>query len=67
LNVYVLKKSHTINGNPLYKVFIPDISGKVKGLRKLKEIHTYSLETYNIKKHLQDYIFKDHLVRVIRD
>jgi len=67
LKVYVLKKTHTINGNPNYKIFIPDVSGKVEGLRKLKTPHTYSIQSFNLKKNLQTFVFKNKTVRLIRD
>jgi hypothetical protein len=66
INVYVLKKKHDINGNPLYHVFIPDVTGKIKGLRKLKTPHTYSFTSYNIGSYLRDYVFKNYKVKIER-
>jgi len=67
LKVYMLRKKHDVNGNPIYHVFIPDISGKKTGLRKLKEPHTYSFSSYNTGKYLRYYVFKDYNVIIIND
>ena len=66
IKVYILKKRHDTNGNPLYTVFIPDVSGKVNGLRKLKTPHMYSFTSYNIGSHLRDYVFKNNTVKIER-
>ena len=53
LEVYILKKKHGYKGNPIYQLFIPKLSGKHKGLKKLKQPHTYSVEAYSVKRHLE--------------
>ena len=47
--IFILKKTHTVNGNPNYKLFIPSVNKKVNGLRKHKEAHTYGIISYNLK------------------
>jgi hypothetical protein len=64
IKVYILEKKHDVNGNPLYKVFIPKISGKVKGLRKLKTPHMYSFSSYNIEHYLKEYALKNYKVKI---
>ena len=66
LKVYVLSKSHTVNGNPNYKLFIPGVTGKIKGLRKLKTPHMYSRQSYNLNQSLKNYVFKNYDVEIIR-
>jgi len=66
LKVYVLEKKHDVNGNPRYTVFIPDITGKQKGLRKLKKPHMYSFQAYKIKDHME-YCFPNNTIEVIRE
>jgi len=66
ITVYILKKRHDVNGNPLYTVFIPKISGKVKGLRKLKQAHMYSFTSYNVGAYLRDYVFDRFKVKIER-
>ena len=64
LKVYIVEKRHDINGNPVYTAFIPDLSGKVKGLRKLKKAHHYSFSSYNVHHHLREYALKDYEVEL---
>ena len=45
VNVMILKKHHNVNGNPVYTVYIPNKSGKIMGLRKLKAPHQYSFSS----------------------
>ena len=66
ITVYILKKKRDVNGNPTYHVFIPDITGKVTGLRKLKTPHMYSFSTYNVNYYLKDYVFKNKKVKIER-
>ena len=66
VNVYVLKKKHTTTGNPSYTLFIPELTGQVKGLRKLKRPHMYSVVTYNLNQHLKDYSLKGYNVKIER-
>ena len=64
LSVYILKKKYSINGNPIYYAFIPELSGKQKGRRKLKHPHMYSFSTYNIRDYLQNYALKNYNVKI---
>jgi hypothetical protein len=64
--VYILKKKHDVNGNPIYHAFIPDLTGKKTGLRKLKTPHTYSFSTYNVDQYLRTFVFKNHNVIIER-
>lgn len=66
ITVYILKKKHDVNGNPRYTVFIPDVSGQIKGLRKLKTPHMYSFTSYNIGSHLRDFSLKKYKVKIER-
>ena len=66
LKIYVLKKKHDINGNPVYTLFIPGITGKIKGLRKLKTPHMYNKQSYNLNQGLKNYVFKNYDVEIIR-
>jgi len=66
IKVYILEKKHSINGNPIYTVFIPDVTGKQKGLRKLKKSHMYSLSSYNLQ-HSLAYCFPNNTVEIIRE
>ncbi len=65
LKIYVLSKKHTKVGNPNYKLFIPGVTGKIKGLRKLKTPHMYSVQSYNLK-HSLDHWFKKYDIEIIR-
>jgi len=65
VHVYVLGKKHTINGNPSYTVFIPELSGKVQGLRKLKKPHNYSFQSYNVGTYLKTYALKKYNVKIL--
>lgn len=67
VKIYVIDKRYTRNGNPRYKLFIPEISGKVQGLRKLKDPHTYSIESYNLTSDLKNYVFKGKIVELRKD
>jgi hypothetical protein len=53
VTVYFLKKKRDINGNPIYHVFIPEVTGKQKGLRSLKTPHMYSFSSYNINEYMK--------------
>jgi hypothetical protein len=64
MKVYIMDKKHDTNGNPVYKFFIPDIDGKVKGLRKLKQKSTYSTQSYNVRNSLE-YSFPDTEIEII--
>jgi hypothetical protein len=64
LKVYILKKKHDINGNPIYYLFIPELSGKHEGLRKLKNPHMYSIQAYNVGRHLREYALKNYNVKI---
>ena len=66
IKVFILKKKHDINGNPRYTVFIPELTGKQKGLRKLKAPHMYSFQSYNVNHYLKDYALKKYNVKIVR-
>ena len=57
-------KKHDINGNPRYKLYIPNLTGKQKGLRSLKAPHMYSVSTYNLSHHLRKYSLKKYNVNI---
>lgn len=61
LDITIIKKHHSINGNPIYTILIPYIKGKIKGLRKLKTPYMYSFTSYNIKSYLEWVFPKDKL------
>jgi len=66
MKVYVLKKwTGQPNGNPMWKLFIPEVSEKVAGLRKLTEPHTYSISSYNLRADLEGYCFKGKKIEII--
>jgi hypothetical protein len=65
VKVTFLKKTNTKNGNPRYEIFVDGASGKITGLRKLKQPGTYSFESYNKESYLKNYVFKNKKV-VIR-
>jgi hypothetical protein len=64
LVVYIYKKKRDINGNPIYHAFIPGLTGKQKGFRKLKTPHNYSFSTYNINQYLRKYALKNYNVLI---
>jgi len=66
LTVYILKKKRDVNGNPIYHVFIPKLTGKQKGLRKLKTPHMYSFSSYNVNQYLKKYALKNYKVKIER-
>ena len=66
ITVHVVKKYHDTNGNPMYLLFIPTITGKHKGLRKRKVAHMYSTQSYNLDSKLKNYVFKGHTVKIKR-
>ena len=66
IKVYIMDKRHTVSGNPMYTVFIPELSGKLNGLRKLKKPHTYSFSSYNVSQYLKDYALKKYDVTIVR-
>jgi len=66
MKVFILKKTHTVNGNPNYKLLIPGVSGKIKYLRKHKAPHTYGIQTYNLRASMKN-IFPGRDVEIIVD
>lgn len=66
IKVYIIEKKHDINGNPVYTAFIPELTGKQKGLRKLKKPHHYSFSSYNVPQYLKEYALEDYDVEVLR-
>ena len=66
IKVFVVKKKHDVNGNPRYTVFIPELTGQVEGLRKLKAPHMYSFSSYNINQYLKEYALKKYNVKIVR-
>lgn len=67
MKIFVMGKSHSRMGNPVYKLFIPDVDGKVDGLRKLKEPHTYNIQSYNLRSDLANYCFKGKKIELIEE
>ena len=66
ITVYVLKKKHDINGNPVYTLFIPAVTGKHPGLRKLKTPHMYNIQSYNLNNKLRNFCFPNNKVTIER-
>jgi len=53
IQIHIIGKTHDVNGNPRYKLFIPAVTGKIDFLRKLKTPQQYSVQSYNISSTLR--------------
>jgi hypothetical protein len=54
--VEILKKRHSVTGNPVYDLFIQDHNEKIYGLRKLKAYGMYSLSSYSLRSDLEHFL-----------
>lgn len=66
VNVILVGRRHDSNGNPVYVLHIPDHNNKIKGLRKLKDPHRYSIQSYSLENDLRNYVFKGKKVDLER-
>lgn len=64
LKIYIMKKTHTLNGNPNYKLFIPQVSGKQQFMRQHKEESTYGIVSYNLASSMRR-VFPGQAIEII--